>query len=125
MKKMILFFSHELTPEQINEAEQELGVEKFVELPQELQRKWSQIEPYKDTVEMKSFFDFLSAKAEKEDYVLIQGDYGATYSLVRFAQDKNFIPIYATAVRGENVEINNLNGNRSVQFKHCRFRRYE
>lgn len=125
MKKMILFFSHEITAEQEKDARKNLDVEKFIDLPEEIQQHWSQIEPYNDDIDMKVFFDFLSANAIKGDFVLAQGDYGATCALVEFAKARGYIPVYATSVRGNNVDFKNINGVRSIQFNHCRFRRYQ
>ena len=43
MKKMFLLFSHSLTPSQIEDAKSNLGIEKFVYLPEDLQLLWSDI----------------------------------------------------------------------------------
>ena len=52
MKKMFLFFSHILTDLQKKEAEEEWGINEFVYLPEDLQRKWSQIDPFSESVDI-------------------------------------------------------------------------
>ena len=43
MKKMFLLFSHNLTQIQIDDAKNNLDIEKFVSLSQDLQELWSNI----------------------------------------------------------------------------------
>lgn len=69
--------------------------------------------------------EWLERKINEGDYILIQGDFGMTYQLVKWAFSKNCRPIYATSKR-EVVEIRNkekIITNRV--FKHVRFRFYE
>ncbi|MEA3280185.1 MAG: CRISPR-associated protein Csx20, partial [Thermodesulfobacteriota bacterium] len=59
------------------------------------------------------------------DYVLIQGDFGACYIMVRFAFEKGFVPVYSTT-RREAVEKQQSDGAVKLvhQFKHQVFRKY-
>lgn len=43
MKRMLLIFSHSLTPEQKEDGEKNLSVKEFVSLSNDLQSLWSQI----------------------------------------------------------------------------------
>ena len=61
-----------------------------------------------------------------DDYILIQGDFGATYFLVDYCKKRNYaIPIYATTER-KSVEEVQEDGSIKTQriFKHKRFRLY-
>ncbi|AAB99695.1 TPA: hypothetical protein HA335_02195 [Methanocaldococcus jannaschii] len=126
MPKMFLLFSHKLTDDQINDARKNLKVDEFIYLPKELQELWSNIPPDVDDIDnyLKPIKEFLEKHAKPNDYVLIQGDFGATYKMVNFAIDKNLIPIYSTTKRiakdiykdGKIITIR--------KFKHCRFRKY-
>ena len=124
MKKMFLFFSHILTDLQKKEAEEEWGINEFVYLPEDLQRKWSQIDPFSESVDIKPFTVFLMQKANKGDIVLIQGDYGAVFSLVNIAFENDLLPVYATSVRRKKIISNNMDAY-ETDYKHCRFRRYK
>jgi hypothetical protein len=122
--KMYLLFSHKLTDAQIEDAKK-LGVDKFIYLPEDLQRKFSNIPPELESVKeyAKDFERFLE-NAKSGDYVLIQGDFGLTCHLVNFAKSKGLIPVYATTKRiskdikkdGKVVKIS--------EFKHIRVRKY-
>jgi hypothetical protein len=124
--KMLLFFSHNLTEAQIADARESLGVEEFVELPQELKEKFSSVPAeVEDLGEIaRDFIEFLCHKSEVGDYALIQGEFGLVYRLVEAAKALGVIPIYATTKReviekekdGEVVKIS--------RFAHVRFRKY-
>jgi len=127
LNRMILIFSHILTDIQIQDAKANLGVDEFIYLPKDLQEKWSLIPPdEKDitsiTGEIK---EWLEEVATRKDYILVQGDYGATYALVNFCRSRGFKAIYSTTsrrareVKGEDgkIEITRV-------FEHVRYRDY-
>jgi len=125
MKKLYLLFSHKLTPEQIEDAKKNLGVDDFVYMPAILQEKWSNVPAEMEELGeySKDFMKFLDT-AKAGDYVLIQGDFGLTYELVNYAKGKNLIPVYATTKR-YSKEVNS--GNKIFKlskFDHVRFRKY-
>jgi len=123
MRRMIIILSHKLTEEQINDAKEHLGVEEFIYLPKSLQKLWSNIPPDIDDY-LKPIKNFLENNTKPDDYVLVQGDFGATYKIVNFALDKNLIPVYATTKR---IAKDIYDGRKTItirEFKHCKFRRY-
>lgn len=127
MKQMFLLFSHKLTQEQVEDAKIALGVEKFVNLSEELQRVWSNIPTDIPRLEefLKDIKKFLVDGARKDDFVLIQGDFGAVYEMVNFSKSLGLISVYATTKR-ETEEIKG-NDNKIIKksiFKHRRFREY-
>lgn len=96
--KMALLFSHALTQEQIDDAKQ-IGVEKFVSLPEDLQTKFSNISSDNREEVKEELKSFLKNSLNEKDYVLIQGEYGVTYSIVKFCEENNFIPVYSVSKR--------------------------
>lgn len=109
------------------EAYKNLGVEKIYYLPDYLRSMWSQIPP--DIPEIREYIqpikEWLEGKVKKGDYMLVQGDFGATYQMVKWAFSKNYRPIYATTKRTavEMRQDEKIITNR--QFEHVRFRFYE
>ncbi|ADR19516.1 CRISPR-associated protein Csx20 [Calditerrivibrio nitroreducens] len=124
--KIYLLFSHTLTDEQKSELEK-MGVSDIIPIPEDLQFIWSNMPPAGElniTV-LNEIIDWLSGSASEGDYILIQGDFGATYYMVNWAFKSGLIPIYATTERV--VLEENKEGDRIVKkniFRHVNFRRY-
>lgn len=128
MKKMILLFSHQLTQSQIDDAMHTLHIEKFVSLPETLQRLWSNISPNLISIQttLEPIFEFLHKNVKESDCVLIQGDFGAVYLLVNYTKKLGAIPLYATTKRDAIEYINNKGEKvKKSKFKFVRFREYE
>ena len=127
LKKMFLIFFHELTYFKKNAIENS-GVDEFVFLPDNLKIQQSDISPYDDNLTfcLQDLISWLKINARKSDYVLVQGDFGATFLIVDFCLKNDLIPIYSTTKReviteiknGENIKVSRL-------FTHVRFRKYE
>ena len=127
MKKMFLLFSHNLTQIQIDDAKNNLDIEKFVSLSQDLQELWSNIPS--DLIFIKEYLlpfkNFLTENSNFGDVVLIQGDFGAVYQMVNFANDLGLKAVYATTTRViEEIVIDEKTVKKSI-FEHRRFRKYE
>ena len=122
---MFLFFSHKLTPLQIEEAKK-LGVEEFVYLPKNLQDVFSNVPPDVESLGeyLKPLFLFLMENSKSGDYVLIQGEFGVVYRLVSFAKILDLIPIYATTKRITKEIVKDAKIVKISEFKHIRFRKY-
>lgn len=127
MPTLHLLFSHTLTEEQKKDAQKNLGIETFVSLPDELQKQFSAVPPDLKNLKayLKPFKKWIAKKVKKGDYLLIQGDFGVTYKLVRFAKKQNAIPVYATTER-KSVDEKQADGSIVTKrvFKHCLFRKY-
>lgn len=122
-KRLILLFSHQLTPQQLKDAKETLQCNKIIYLTDELLYKWQNITPETD---IQIFKDFLVENAKVEDYVLIQGEWGTTYNMVNFAKEKNMIPIYSSTAR-KVIEEKSGSDNRVIKtsiFEHRGFYRY-
>ncbi len=122
---MFLFFSHKLTPHQIEEVKK-LGVEEFVYLPKDLQEVFSNVPPDVESLGeyLKPLFLFLMENSKSGDYVLIQGEFGVVYRLVSFAKILDLIPIYATTKRITKEIVKDAKIVKISEFKHIRFRKY-
>lgn len=124
---MILLFNHTLTNAQKEDALSSLDVKEFIPLPKELQHTWSNIPTDVASLLMllSPIREFITKEAKKGEYILIQGDFGATYAMVEFSKSLGLIPIYATTKR---EVIETKQGDKVVKksiFKHERFRKYE
>jgi hypothetical protein len=126
MKKMFLLFSHKLTADQIDNAKQKLGVDMFISLPDSLQKIWSNVPA--DLPDLENYLlplkEYLKQNINKSDYVLIQGDFGATCKIVSFVKQLNAKAIYATTIRNSKDEIINGKVVKTSVFKHIMFREF-
>lgn len=128
-KKMSLhlLFSHTLTQEQIQEAKTTLSCEEIVTMPKNLQELWSNIPSHIDSllIYLSPIKEYFSTHIKQGDYVLVQGDFGATCIMVNYIKHLGATPVYSTTNR-EVVEIHH--GDSVVKqsfFKHIKFRKYE
>ncbi len=124
---LFLLFSHRLTEEQQADMQKNHGIRHFEYLPDELQRLWSQVPP--DAPEMHEYltplFAWLEKQLQKGDKLLIQGDYGATFAAVVWAQHKGHIALYGTTIR-QTRELPQSDGSIRIErtFRHAGFRAY-
>lgn len=124
--KMFVIFSHKLTNTQIEDAKKSLRVSKFIHLPKELQDLWSNVDQSQNINDFLLPIKKFIAKNYKEgDYVLIQGDFGATCNLVTFCKNLNLKAIYSTTLRKckekvkENGEVEKIS-----YFSHISYKEY-
>ncbi len=125
---MLLLFSHKLTDEQLKDANDSLGVEEFISLPKELMQIWSNIPPDRKSIRgtLQPIFEFMRKNLKKNDYVLIQGDFGAVFIMVESAFSLELIPVYATTERRMvEAQISENEVRTERIFKHKQFRKYE
>lgn len=127
MKKMILLFSHKLNESQITDAKASFGITEFLYLPEELQKSWSDISPELISLDemLAPVREFVGANAKAGDVILIQGDFGAVYSMVNFAKQKGLNAVYATTKRVVTEIIEDGKTEKKSIFEHRRFREYE
>ena len=126
MKQLFLYFSHKLTPEQELDAKNSLGIVEFVPLTKDLQKLWSNVPPELNSLNeyLIPLKEYLKQNAHKEDLVLIQGDFGASYQMVNFAKELGLIPIYSTSTRDAIEKVVNGKVEKLSRFKHVKFREY-
>jgi hypothetical protein len=125
---MFLLFSHRLTAEKRDDANKSFGVEQFISLPRDLQELWGNIPTKNESISsyLSPLKSWLKENASKNDFILIQGDFGATYIMVNYCFSQGLQPVYATTKR-EVVERSLPDGTVKTErlFKHQIFRRYE
>lgn len=124
---LFLLFNHRLTKVQADDARASLGVSRIVEPPEAIQSLWSQVPPDIDDLfpYLSPIFAWLEAQAGSGDYVLIQGEFGATYLAVGKASELGLVPVYSTTSR-QAVEEHLPDGRVEIShvFSHVRYRRY-
>jgi hypothetical protein len=124
---ILLLFNHTPTQLQIEDARSSLGVEKAILVPQELAPIWNSVPPELEKIEgyLEPIRSWVLEASRTGDYLLIQGDFGATYLMVLFAFEKGLIPVYSTTSR-EAIEKLAADGSVSLThtFRHVRFRKF-
>jgi len=124
---MFLVFSHKMTRDQIRDAELSLGVTTLVEMPDNLKELWRQISPLPAKINdlLEPLRQWLETAANPLDFVLIQGDFGATWLMVDFVFKQGLVPVYSIT-RREAGETVLPDGSVKMEhlFHHQQFRRY-
>lgn len=124
---MFLLFSHKLTLAQKDSAKVVYGVEEFIYLPEDLQKIWTNVPS--DMENLKDYLipieEYLDKFSNKDDIVLIQGDFGAVYHMVEFSKKQGLIAIYATTKRRIKEYFKGDSLVKESIFEFVRFREYE
>ncbi len=126
-RRFLILFNHTLTSEQHSQADQEFEYPEIVVLPPDLKQLWGQIPTDGDTLEdiLLPFYDWMGKNGRPGDVVLIQGEFGATFSMVTHALKKGLIPVYATTKRkAQETQLPDGTIKTTHVFQFCRFRRY-
>ncbi|NKQ38296.1 MAG: hypothetical protein HF967_02245 [Methanosarcinales archaeon] len=128
MCKMLLIFSHKLTKIQKKDAINTFGCSEFLTLPNDLSKIWMQIPPTQPSLReyLQPIKNWINENASPMDFVLIQGEYGASFLIINYVFKMNLIPIYATTER-ITTEKQMPDGTIKTErvFKHKSFRKYE
>lgn len=124
MKTLFTLINHTLTSEQEEDARKNLNVDKFINITDAM---WSDIDPSEKSVIkfVEAYKDKLKKQAKAGDVLLVQGDFGATYNMIRFAKSMGLIVVYATTNRIVSEQVENGKAVIKREFKHARFREYE
>ncbi len=124
MKTLFTLINHTLTSEQEEDARKNLNVDKFINITD---ARWSDIDPSGKSVIkfVEAYKDKLKKQAKVGDVLLVQGDFGATYNMIRFAKNMGLIAVYATTNRIVSEQVENGKVVIKREFKHARFREYE
>ena len=124
---LLLLFNHSPTSLQEEDARAALGIERIVPLPEDLKPLWDAVPPELESIEghLAPIREWAEESSRPGDYLLIQGDFGATYLMVRFAFERSLVPIYSTT-RRDALEQHKPDGAVMLthRFQHVRFRRY-
>lgn len=125
--QMLIIFNHSMTESQKTDARHSLGVTTFVAPPPELLALWSQLPPDAPSLipVLLPVFQWLARTGRKGDFVLVQGDFGATFLVVQKALSLGLIPLYSTTCREAVEQVCGDKVQLTHQFRHVRFRQYE
>lgn len=126
-KKLFHIFNHTLTEAQVDDARNWLGVKRIVSPPEELQALWRQVPADPEGIDgyLAPLKDWLAQEARARDFVLIQGDFGATWIMVNHAFALGLVPVYSTTERQAEETVAADGAVQLVHhFRHRRFRRY-
>ena len=124
MKTLFTLMNHTLTSEQEEDARKNLDVDKFINIADTM---WSDIDPSEKSIIkfVEVYKDKLRLQAKAGDVLLVQGDFGATYNMIRFAKNMGLIAVYATTNRIASEQVENGKVVIKREFKHARYREYE
>ena len=125
MAKTFCLLNHKLTENQIADLETNFNSIQIVYPDDELSKQWSQINPEQENDGViKNAVAWLQ-DAQKEDLLVIQGEYGCTFKLVDYALKKGLIPIYATTKRIAKEVYDGEKVHREYIFEHVCFKKYK
>ncbi|MDP2105478.1 MAG: CRISPR-associated protein Csx20 [Desulfobulbaceae bacterium] len=126
---LFLLFNHRLTRVQETDARASLGIRQIVAPPEAVQHLWSAVPPEAESLGeyLAPVVAWLAAQARPGDFVLIQGEFGATCALVSEAFRLGLAPVYSTTRREAVEEHDADNGRVHIRhtFSHVRYRKYE
>ena len=125
-RKALLLFSHQLTENQEKELVENFKVKKIVSLSSELQKMWSNVsikENYKENLE--KIKKYIKENFNENDVMLVQGNWGYTYNIVRWSIEKKLVPVYSYTERNVEEIKDGENVKKISYFKHVKFIEYE
>lgn len=101
MDNFIVLMSHDMSNTQKSDAYENLKVKKIIEAPQKIKQIWGNINPIAslDISPLEEVILWIKQNSSDKDYVLVQGEFGATFYIVDYCLQNNLIPVYATSVR--------------------------
>ena len=124
---LLLLLNHALTKPQEQDAKSSLQINQIIEPPKNIRELWRQVPPDIPSIAgyLQPIKKWLSESGKPGDFILVQGDFGATYIMVSHAFEYGLIPVYTTTFR-EAEERNKEDGmvEMTHRFRHQRFRRY-
>ena len=124
-RKALLLFSHQLTENQEKELVENFKVKKIVSLSSELQEMWSNVsikENYKENQE--KIKKYIEENFNENDVMLVQGNWGYTYNIVKWSIEKRLVPVYSYTERNVEEIKDGENVKKISYFKHVKFIEY-
>ena len=125
-RKALLLFSHQLTENQEKELVENFKVKKIVSLSSELQEMWSNVsikENYKENLE--KIKKYIEENFNENDVMLVQGNWGYTYNIVKWSIEKKLVPVYSYTERNVEEIKDGENVKKISYFKHIKFIKYK
>ena len=125
-RKALLLFSHQLTENQEKELVENFKVKKIISLSSELQKMWSNVsikENFKENLE--KIKKYIEENFNENDVMLVQGNWGYTYNIVKWSIEKKLVPVYSYTERNVEEIKDGENVKKISYFKHVKFIEYE
>ena len=125
-RKALLLFSHQLTENQEKELVENFKVKKIISLSSELQEMWSNVsikKNYKKNLE--KIKKYIEENFNENDVMLVQGNWGYTYNIVKWSIEKRLVPVYSYTERNVEEIKDGENVKKISYFKHVKFIEYE
>ena len=125
-RKVLLLFSHQLTENQEKELVENFKVKKIVSLSSELQEMWSNVsikKNYKENLE--KIKKYIEENFNENDVMLVQGNWGYTYNIVKWSIEKKLVPVYSYTERNVEEIKDGENVKKISYFKHVKFIKYD
>ena len=125
-RKALLLFSHQLTENQEKELVENFKVKKIISLSSELQEMWSNVsikKNYKENLE--KIKKYIEENFNENDVMLVQGNWGYTYNIVKWSIEKRLVPVYSYTERNVEEIKDGENVKKISYFKHVKFIEYE
>lgn len=124
-RQCFLLWSHNASSEQVQDLKINWKIDKIFELPAELRSIWSQV-PVRDinwNIYVSKICEWVKGHSQKNDLVVVQGEYGLTYYMVDWCKANNLLPVYSLTERNS-VEEKKITGEiiKVSKFVHCGFR---
>ena len=127
MKKLLKIMNHPLSKLQKENLKNNFNIDTILLLPEKLQNYLKNI-PADENLNLevlKEITSFIKKNLDKDDYLIIQGEFGITYYLVNFCLKNSYNAIYATTKRVYQETINSDGSiDRKHIFKFIKFRKY-
>lgn len=126
MANALCLLNHVLTANQCTELVDTFAVEMILLPPSDLKLLWSSIPTGIDLSQstFSPIIHWLESVSESGDYLIIQGEFGATFYMVEFAFSHSLIPLHSVTNRIAQESRTDEIVCRSYIFEHIRFRRY-
>ena len=124
--QLFVITNHGITDEQRKDAIASLGVSGFVKLPDIWKEVWGRIPPEAASVDgvVQPVLDWLSEMREPDDIVWVQGEWGATVTVLDYCRRMGIRCVYSTTARVAE-DINTPEGVKATHIiKHVRYRDY-
>ena len=125
-RKALLLFSHQLTENQEKELVENFKVKKIISLSSELQEMWSNVsikKNYKENLE--KIKKYIEENFNENDVILVQGNWGYTYNIVKWSIEKKLVPVYSYTERNVEEIKDGENVKKISYFKHVKFIKYD
>lgn len=125
MKKAYVLLNHQLTENQIEELKKDYNCSDIIYPDQNLVANWSGIAATKE-LDLKVLAAVISwlGQANKEDVLVVQGEFGSTFYVVDYALKNGLVPVHAVTQRIAEESREGEVVTKKYVFQHCCFREY-